>query len=60
VPWIVINGIHTDHIQDQAENDLLSLVCKLYTVRGGVIVVNVLVHTILTRLQGSKPAGCSS
>nr|XP_002120789.1 gamma-interferon-inducible lysosomal thiol reductase [Ciona intestinalis] len=30
VPWITINGIHTDHIQSSAITDLLTLVCETY------------------------------
>ncbi|NWT01468.1 GILT reductase, partial [Mionectes macconnelli] len=30
VPWIVINGKHTDELQAQAEASLLGLVCHLY------------------------------
>ncbi|KAK9979443.1 hypothetical protein ABG768_012874 [Culter alburnus] len=30
VPWITINGEHTDDLQDKAMNSLLSLVCSLY------------------------------
>ncbi|XP_009069748.1 PREDICTED: gamma-interferon-inducible lysosomal thiol reductase, partial [Acanthisitta chloris] len=30
VPWIVINGKHTDKLQAQAEASLLGLVCSLY------------------------------
>jgi len=30
VPWIVVNGIHNKQVQDEAQEDLLSYVCKLY------------------------------
>ncbi|XP_010560469.1 PREDICTED: gamma-interferon-inducible lysosomal thiol reductase isoform X1 [Haliaeetus leucocephalus] len=30
VPWIVINGKHTDELQAQAEASLLGLICHLY------------------------------
>lgn len=30
VPWITINGEHTDDLQDKAMNSLLSLVCSMY------------------------------
>ncbi|NXN96113.1 GILT reductase, partial [Rhinopomastus cyanomelas] len=30
VPWIVVNGKHTDELQDQAEASLLRLICQLY------------------------------
>lgn len=33
VPWITLNGQHTDDMQKQAEKDLIGLVCKSYTVR---------------------------
>ena len=32
VPWIVVNGKHTDEIQTQAMTNLVALVCKLYEV----------------------------
>ena len=31
VPWVTINGNHTEKLQQEAENDLLKLVCKTYT-----------------------------
>ncbi|KAF1653800.1 Gamma-interferon-inducible lysosomal thiol reductase, partial [Eudyptes chrysocome] len=30
VPWILINGKHTDELQEQAEASLLGLICRLY------------------------------
>ncbi|NWQ83406.1 GILT reductase, partial [Columbina picui] len=30
VPWILINGKHTDELQEQAQESLLGLVCRLY------------------------------
>jgi len=30
VPWIVVNGEHTDDLQEKAQTDLLGLVCTLY------------------------------
>ncbi|NXT26219.1 GILT reductase, partial [Syrrhaptes paradoxus] len=30
VPWIVINGKHTDELQEQAQASLLGLICRLY------------------------------
>uniref|UniRef100_A0A8B9BBB9 Gamma-interferon-inducible lysosomal thiol reductase n=1 Tax=Anser brachyrhynchus TaxID=132585 RepID=A0A8B9BBB9_9AVES len=30
VPWIVINGKHTDELEEQAQRSLLRLVCQLY------------------------------
>ncbi|NWI69023.1 GILT reductase, partial [Todus mexicanus] len=30
VPWILINGKHTDELQAQAEDSLLGLICRLY------------------------------
>nr|AIU34503.1 gamma-interferon-inducible lysosomal thiol reductase [Stichopus monotuberculatus] len=29
-PWITLNGVHTDTIQEKAQSDLLSLVCDTY------------------------------
>jgi len=31
VPWIVVNGAHTDEMQQDAQDDLLKFVCKTYT-----------------------------
>jgi interferon gamma-inducible protein 30 len=31
VPWITLNGKHTEKIQDEAEDNLLKLVCEYYT-----------------------------
>jgi len=31
VPWLVINGIHTEKLEDEAFDDLKGLVCRLYT-----------------------------
>lgn len=30
VPWIVVNGVHTDEIQQAATDDLMTLVCSTY------------------------------
>jgi len=30
VPWIVVNGVHNDTLQKQAQTDLTSLVCNLF------------------------------
>ena len=30
VPWIVVNGVHSDDVQNQAEQDLIKLVCDTY------------------------------
>ncbi|XP_063146715.1 gamma-interferon-inducible lysosomal thiol reductase [Candoia aspera] len=30
VPWILINGVHTEELQSQAQQSLFNLVCKLY------------------------------
>lgn len=32
VPWIVVNGQHTDEIQNEAQTDLVKFVCKTYKV----------------------------
>ncbi len=32
VPWITLNGEHTDDMQKQAEKDLIGLICKSYKV----------------------------
>ena len=31
VPWITVNGVHTEKINDWAMADLLSLICQVYT-----------------------------
>uniref|UniRef100_UPI00398EECB4 gamma-interferon-inducible lysosomal thiol reductase-like n=1 Tax=Pristiophorus japonicus TaxID=55135 RepID=UPI00398EECB4 len=31
VPWILINGEHSEGLQHHAENDLFDLVCNIYT-----------------------------
>ncbi|KAK7091127.1 gamma-interferon-inducible lysosomal thiol reductase-like [Littorina saxatilis] len=31
VPWVVLNGVHTEKINDEAARDLLKLVCDTYT-----------------------------
>ena len=33
VPWITLNGEHTEEMEKQAEKDLIGLVCKSYKVR---------------------------
>ena len=30
VPWITLEGVHTEKIQNQAENNLVKLICKTY------------------------------
>lgn len=30
VPWLVINGHHTEAMQDEAWKDLVGIICKLY------------------------------
>ena len=31
VPWLVINGEHTNELESEAMKDLKGLVCRLYT-----------------------------
>lgn len=33
VPWVTLNGEHTDDIEQQAMNDLVKLICDTYKVR---------------------------
>jgi interferon gamma-inducible protein 30 len=33
VPWVTLNGNHTDDIQNMAETDLIGLLCKTYKVK---------------------------
>lgn len=30
VPWVTLEGVHTEEIQNQAENNLVGLICKTY------------------------------
>ncbi|XP_033727013.1 gamma-interferon-inducible lysosomal thiol reductase-like [Pecten maximus] len=30
VPWVELNGVHTDRIQKEAENNLINLICDTY------------------------------
>ena len=30
VPWITINGKHTQQLQDEAWKDIIGLICKIY------------------------------
>ncbi|XP_054158831.1 gamma-interferon-inducible lysosomal thiol reductase-like [Oppia nitens] len=30
IPWVTLNGVHTQQIQDEATTDLLGLICKTY------------------------------
>jgi len=30
VPWVTLNGVHTDEIQQEAQDDLLGLICTTY------------------------------
>jgi len=32
VPWVTVNGEHTEHIEQEAERDLVRLICKTYKV----------------------------
>ena len=32
VPWIVVDGKHTDELQEAAQTNLVGLVCSLYQV----------------------------
>lgn len=31
VPWVTLNGVHTEKIEREAEDDLMSLICHTYT-----------------------------
>ena len=35
VPWIVVNGEHSEELQRRAMEDLVGLVCSLYKVTRG-------------------------
>ncbi len=32
VPWVTINGVHTEEIEREAERDLVRLICRTYKV----------------------------
>jgi hypothetical protein len=32
VPWVTINGVHTEELEREAERDLVKLICKTYKV----------------------------
>ena len=32
VPWVTINGEHTEDMEEEAEKDLIGLLCKTYKV----------------------------
>ena len=32
VPWVTINGVHTEAIEQAAEKDLIKLICETYKV----------------------------
>lgn len=32
VPWVTVNGQHTEEMEDEALNDLVKLICKTYKV----------------------------
>ena len=32
VPWVTVNGEHTEEIQNEAMDDLVKLICKTYKV----------------------------
>lgn len=31
VPWVTVNGVHTEDIQNRAQDDLVKLICETYT-----------------------------
>lgn len=33
VPWVTVNGVHTEDIEQQAETDLVKLICQTYKVK---------------------------
>ncbi len=30
VPWVTVNGVHTEEIQNQAQDNLVKLICNTY------------------------------
>ena len=32
VPWVTLNGVHTETIEQEAEKDLVKLICQTYKV----------------------------
>lgn len=41
VPWVTLNGEHTEDIQAQAEKDLVTLICKTYQVTSYFLFLNI-------------------
>ena len=37
VPWVTVNGQHTEQMEAEAEKDLVRLICKTYKVIGKVM-----------------------
>ncbi len=33
IPWVVVNNLHTDQIQSDAETNLVNLICQYYKVK---------------------------
>lgn len=33
VPWVTVNGVHTEKIQNDAQRNLVELICKTYKVK---------------------------
>ena len=57
VPWVVVDGEHSNEIQQAAMDNLLALVCKLYKVI--VVVVKSFVELNFHKFfQGTKPTEC--
>ena len=56
MPWIVVNGEHSEELQRRAMEDLVGLVCSLYKVTRGAEHEAILF--IYFHVQGPKPKQC--
>ena len=61
VPWVTLNGEHTEEIENQAMDDLKTLICKTYKVWSWIYLVYFLclVNFILGFKGKSKPNACN-
>ena len=55
MPWIVVDGEHSEELQRRAMEDLVGLVCSLYKVTRGADTWS---NSIYFHVQGPKPKQC--
>jgi interferon gamma-inducible protein 30 len=41
VPWVTVNGDHTEQMEDEAVSDLVKLICKTYKVIHSTTALNI-------------------